>query len=643
MDPDSDRIHLDISQTDDLEPIIPQLALLPNLKYLHLCGNSLNNLGDDLSKLRIEVLDLDQNIGLDFEKVVCALKTLPNLKHLFAPFEQKSYIQTELPNLLSYNSRSLVDYEITIPLAGSVLLLEDSDSDIDISTEFPTTISNKEQNQKFDVIPNSPPPVSAFDSSARLSLNGIACNLKFDVGLFSQAVVSLDADDSDIQELFEVATPILNDLKGKNDPLATIQYHRSINEKAFRIASEIFVSKLPRQGRISVDNMFLAMSQQNTMLDTVISHLSGYFANSMLVLQKRNAELEEEHESLLKAARTLEMESENFARETSEISAAFHKERTKLLDEIKLLRSQLNLSQTSSPKRNLNSTTYTQLAMNSSNSVYNYNPYNSEASAVSFSGQYSSPVHSPSSTQNKLEAARKKKLSKLQLDEMIEELLTSFSNKKVHETLAEHLYTMLHLKYGLPNLITKNATAFFDGIVEFQHEDIFVKVLGKVLDMNLDFNTYKRCVEVRETVYDIIKDISSLNNTCSIPNEILKENEWPAILNIIFQDESLGNSIELFDYMEDKMSDDQEIYVVDFINALIKYILDKREQSLSAFITAFRNVDEDEDGKINYEQFLRLGGIVGYNGNLKHAIKQLDKNQTGILLFDECAQFFFSM
>jgi len=95
----------------------------------------------------------------------------------------------------------------------------------------------------------------------------------------------------------------------------------------------------------------------------------------------------------------------------------------------------------------------------------------------------------PKSSFNKQIIVSKKKLSREQLNEIIQNIYKSkiaydqncIDLNKPLETMEQHMYQYLNNKYGLKNLTIEYASAIISGIKDYSKKDMNIKLFGMLL------------------------------------------------------------------------------------------------------------------------------------------------------------------
>ena len=110
--PTQDSVYLDYQHITNLEPFMPLLAQLTNLRQLFLYGNKLTTLPENMSELtRLETIELLNNPITDIKALIPGLSSLKSLKHVTLPenFNSRDYevVLAHLPQLNTLNGLGL--------------------------------------------------------------------------------------------------------------------------------------------------------------------------------------------------------------------------------------------------------------------------------------------------------------------------------------------------------------------------------------------------------------------------------------------------------------------------------------------------------------------------------------------------------
>ncbi|EGR28674.1 hypothetical protein IMG5_170580 [Ichthyophthirius multifiliis] len=271
-----------------------------------------------------------------------------------------------------------------------------------------------------------------------------------------------------------------------------------------------------------------------------------------------------------------------------------------------------------------------------------------------------------------------------QLKETIEEIYNSKENfdKKYQEaqlpreTMEQHMYSFLNQKYGLKNIIIEWATAIINGVRKYSKEYNDIAVFGKILRNECDEEfrfvqkqvkkttkdllnmylkgkyPYKNTQEIKQMLEQKIQGWIFAEECIDIINymynkedaeiliENLKYNYKYGKNNILLQKKNLTK--EEFEKLKQEKSQAKiEFYL--FQNIILDYQLKCHEAHLNNFVLLFRQVDRDQNGVINENEFNELlfkMGILKDELDLQNLLNQIDPFNKQQVTFSQCITLF---
>lgn len=258
----------------------------------------------------------------------------------------------------------------------------------------------------------------------------------------------------------------------------------------------------------------------------------------------------------------------------------------------------------------------------------------------------------------------------------------AFENKLPKETLEQHMYSYINQKYGLKQLMIEFTTNFMKGVTYYSNEDneifLFFKILKNEIDeeYKLSIDKFKETIEEKFTSY--LKEkypYKSQKEILEIQKEkihgYLSEDEWKKIIDELLNEDELGyiekKLYELSSSSNKKLKNSKQkkkmtreeiinftrshgeskISYVDLEQALIEMKIKERENYLKNFVILFRKFDQDYDGILTEEEFIKMiyaANIFGTETQEKiiDYLKIIDPNNHQQIIFSDCINLFSS-
>ena len=170
----------------------------------------------------------------------------------------------------------------------------------------------------------------------------------------------------------------------------------------------------------------------------------------------------------------------------------------------------------------------------------------------------------PKSSFNKQIIVSKKKLSKEQLNEIIQNIYKSkiaydqncIDLNKPLETMEQHMYQYLNNKYGLKNLTIEYASAIISGIKEYSKKDMNIKLFGMLLKNEIEENTLAIVEKIKQVVEETLEYFITQKNPymnigdvlliCDkIKKGMVDEDVWNSFIDTLFlNDKDNGKKVK---------------------------------------------------------------------------------------------------
>ncbi|GMH94408.1 hypothetical protein TL16_g12900 [Triparma laevis f. inornata] len=220
------------------------------------------------------------------------------------------------------------------------------------------------------------------------------------------------------------------------------------------------------------------------------------------------------------------------------------------------------------------------------------------------------------------------------------------ASKLPRETMEQHMYTFLNQRYGLRSLIVDNASAVIKAVNSFHLQENTVAVFGKILRNEIDEEFRFVQKQLKDTVMDLLRVhlkakhvrkpddfIHSLAE--NIEGGVIAVEEWTDIIQYMYNEDdatALGvmladaarkyNGLRIKELKEAakrqpraKSGIDQDLNskmpYADFVKVLLDFQLLGHDRFLTKFRDRFYEVDKDNNGIINEEEFRMLCSVIG--------------------------------
>ena len=288
-------------------------------------------------------------------------------------------------------------------------------------------------------------------------------------------------------------------------------------------------------------------------------------------------------------------------------------------------------------------------------------------------------------------------LTQKQLLQVITEIYASKSqyDKKCYdyhlpkETLEQHMYTFLNNKYGLKNLTIEWATSIINGIKQYSQTNSEVCLFGKILRNELEEESYQVYLKLKSTIYELLGYYYQTKYPYKSTKEIdrmlkekqgsyLIEGEWKTLIKYLFPKDSETVLSKINEYIENSRNEraqtdnkvntyayssgnshkltreelkslnrkenDLKILYSDFNKILLEIQIRLRDKYLSNFVSTFKQIDEDDDGVLNEEQFrdliikLELYPLESVGEEYEKLIDKIDPFNTQVFTFSDCVK-----
>ena len=568
--------------TDDANVFKEIISSYPNVQNLNISDNQLTYIPEDLSPLKkLKFLDIQRNPFKDFNKLVDALTSLPNLVDLNINLKDKEEVELifqKLPNLEVLNEKKIKDQlnqvndneneeennNINNNMNNNNINIErnnsyqNSSNDegaenenmenneniniIDINEEEIKNISLQDEipnfnniykkiSEKFKSIQKNNDFKDQFQSLIKTEINKI--NSNYDVNT-PNYIYSTNVIESQLTIYSFFTQKFLEFLQTQNEK-DTFDLIKDIHEnitKSYLTLIKIIYKLYP-----IVDEKFQMIKMQ---LNEAIKHNNNVFVE----LNENENKIKEDTKNKEKLINNYQERISYLESKVKQLEKENNLMSEKLLSPVKNL---MNFStdkphqplQNSSNINNINN-----IPPQKYDFIYNKNYYeNINNSFNNNSFLQSSPVCNRVFTIKMMkEIINDIYNSKAEFDKKSDE------NKLPRETMEQHMYTYLNQKYGLKSIIIEWAYNIINGIKIFSSEDSEICLFGKILRNEIEEDARLIYSDIQKSILEYLKYSIKRKNHYISANEIssilkekkngsLTEEEWREVINYLYNEE----------------------------------------------------------------------------------------------------------
>ena len=568
--------------TDDAKVFKEIISSYPNVQNLNISDNQLTYIPEDLSPLKkLKFLDIQRNPFKDFNKLVDALTSLPNLVDLNINLKDKEEVELifqKLPNLEVLNEKKIKEQlnqvndneneeennNINNNMNNNNINIErnnsyqNSSNDegaenenmenneniniIDINEEEIKNISLQDEipnfnniykkiSEKFKSIQKNNDFKDQFQSLIKTEINKI--NSNYDVNT-PNYIYSTNVIESQLTIYSFFTQKFLEFLQTQNEK-DTFDLIKDIHEnitKSYLTLIKIIYKLYP-----IVDEKFQMIKMQ---LNEAIKHNNNVFVE----LNENENKIKEDTKNKEKLINNYQERISYLESKVKQLEKENNLMSEKLLSPVKNL---MNFStdkphqplQNSSNINNINN-----IPPQKYDFIYNKNYYeNINNSFNNNSFLQSSPVCNRVFTIKMMkEIINDIYNSKAEFDKKSDE------NKLPRETMEQHMYTYLNQKYGLKSIIIEWASNIINGIKIFSSEDSEICLFGKILRNEIEEDARLIYSDIQKSILEYLKYSIKRKNHYISANEIssilkekkngsLTEEEWREVINYLYNEE----------------------------------------------------------------------------------------------------------
>ncbi|CAD8087342.1 unnamed protein product [Paramecium sonneborni] len=651
-------IELEFKQIENLQEILPLLIQFKNLKELNLHGNRLRQLPDDLSQLKtLETLDITNNMFENLQQVVQSLKTLPSLNHLEIALKSKDeeeLIIENLPQLAMLNQQA-------------IKIEDQSEQQSDLQSERSATgleiTLQQEDLEQMALLHDSIKELRKEDEESEKQISS----------LFENSVKTIMKE---LQTKLALKTPEhmtnLTILKAKFNLYEVcfqlfIRYFKLTDKKLEQILTKLHDQH--EQIFTDMSNVIMNM-KDNQSIQSIQKKIQD--VNSGQLNQDKGTEqrLRQELQELQTYIKEIEQENKSYL----ELLIKFGKGEKIQLNSI------VNNNNNNQQKMDV------QNIDNSSQLIQQNN--NDKTIALNLlkpqQSQYASIQNKINQQQSNVLVQAPQLVKMLTLKQFKDLILEIYESKLKfdqkcsdshlpRETMEQHMYTFLNQKYGLKSLILEWASCIINALKRYGNDDNDVAVFGKILRNECDEEFRFVQGQVKNTIMELLKmylrgkfplktnaDIKEMMNQRF--NSFIFQEEAEDIIKYMYNQvdsEIILNKLKQYFIqptrnVEKKLTREEQFQIVNekdkskiefsiFQKVILDFQMKSHEKYLSKFIQNFRQIDQDQNGIIDENEFRQLITDLNIGSNdfdIQRYLNKIDPYNNQQITFSQCVQLF---
>ena len=704
--------------TDEANIFKELISSYPNIVNLDLSDNQLTFLPEDLSALnKLQFLDIQRNQFTDFNKLVEALTTLPNLINLNINLKDKDevgLIFQKLPNLEVLNEKKIKEQ-----------LNQGNDNENEEDNNNNINNINSDENSGGE---EGGENIENIDNNNDNGDNNENINL-IDINDEEIKNISLQNEIPNFNNIYKRISEKYKSIQKNNDfkdefqaliknEINKINSNYDINTPNYIYSSNVIESQLTIYSFFTQKFLEFLQTQNEKETFDLIKEIHDNIEKSYMTLIKiiyKLYPIVDEKIQMLKIQLNeaikhnnnvyVELnQNENKIKEESKNKEKLinnYQERINFLEsKISQLEKENNLISEklfSSAKNMMNNSTDKQfqiIPQNSNNNLINNNN-NINLNIINnnnINNNYKNYYENVNNSLNNNSLLQTSPVcNRVFTIKMMKEIINDIYNSKAEfdkksdenklprETMEQHMYTYLNQKYGLKSIIIEWASNIINGIKIFSSEDSEIFLFGKILKNEIEEDARLIYSHVQKSILEYLKYyIKRKNHYISVKeiSKILKdkkrgsltEEEWKEVINYLYNEvdakileEKISEVIQK-KYFKSKLDTDRKLtreeiiqlsklkeeYNIpfkDLVKIIHEFQIKQREKQLKNFVQLFKNVDKDNNGIINEEEFVNLLYNMNIFGDqLKRKIvellTQVDPYNNKQITFSECVNLF---
>ena len=578
--------------TDEANIFKELISSFPNIINLDLSDNQLTYLPEDLSPLnKLQFLDIQRNPFSDFNKLVDALTTLPNLIHLNINLKDQQEVELifqKLPNLEVLNEKKIKE---------QLNQINDNENDNDEENNMNNNINIERNNSEEN---------SGAEEGGENDNNN-ENNEDNENNENNENVNLIDINDDEIKNIsLQHEIPNFNDIYKKiSEKYKSIQKNNDFKDE-FQALIKDEINKI----NSNIDSNTPNYIYSSNVIESQLSIYSFFTHKFLEFLQTQNEKdtfdlIKEIHDNISKSYnmlikiiyklypiidekfQMLKMQLNEAIKHNNNVFVELNENENKIKEEgknkeklinnyqekisyleskVKQLENENNLMSEKlfTPLKNImNNSTEKQFQLYPQNSNTNFININNNINLNNLPPKinyknYFENINNSYNNNSFLQSSPvcNRVFTIKMMKEIINDIYSSKEefdkksdeNKLPRETMEQHMYTYLNQKYGLKSIIIEWASNIINGIKIFSSEDSEICLFGKILRNEIEEDARLIYSDVQKSILEYLKYYIKRKHHYISAKEISKilkekkkgsltEEEWKEIINYLYNEE----------------------------------------------------------------------------------------------------------
>ena len=578
--------------TDDANVFKEIISSYPNVQNLNLSDNQLTYIPADLSSLKkLKFLDIQRNPFTDFNKLVDALTTLPNLINLNINLKDKDEVELifqKLPNLEVLNEKKIKE---KLNQGGNDNENEEENNNINnINNNINIERNNSYENSANDENENmeNNENVNLIDINddeiKNISLQDEIPNFNNIYKKISEKFKSIQKN-NDFKDQFQ--TLIKNEINKINsnydENTPNYIYSSNVIESQLTIYSfftQKFLEFLQTQKEQDtfdlIKDIHENISKSYMMLIKIIYKLYPIIDEKFQMIKMQLNEAIKHNNNVFVELNENENKIKEDTKNKEKLINNYQERINYLESKVKQLEKENNLMSEKlfSPVKSIINTSMDKPYQNPQNSYnkINFNSINNNINNISnqkfdikmqypenyMYKNYYENINNSFNNNSFLQSSPvcNRVFTIKMMKEIINDIYNSKAefdkksdeNKLPRETMEQHMYTYLNQKYGLKSIIIEWASNIINGIKIFSSEDSEICLFGKILRNEIEENARLIYSDIQKSILEYLKYYIKKKNHYISAKEIsailkekkrgsLTEEEWKEVINYLYNEE----------------------------------------------------------------------------------------------------------
>ena len=578
--------------TDDANVFKEIISSYPNVQNLNLSDNQLTYIPPDLSSLKkLKFLDIQRNPFTDFNKLVDALTTLPNLINLNINLKDKDEVELifqKLPNLEVLNEKKIKE---KLNQGGNDNENEEENNNINnINNNINIERNNSYENSANDENENmeNNENVNLIDINddeiKNISLQDEIPNFNNIYKKISEKFKSIQKN-NDFKDQFQ--TLIKNEINKINsnydENTPNYIYSSNVIESQLTIYSfftQKFLEFLQTQKEQDtfdlIKDIHENISKSYMMLIKIIYKLYPIIDEKFQMIKMQLNEAIKHNNNVFVELNENENKIKEDTKNKEKLINNYQERINYLESKVKQLEKENNLMSEKlfSPVKSIINTSMDKPYQNPQNSYnkINFNSINNNINNISnqkfdikmqypenyMYKNYYENINNSFNNNSFLQSSPvcNRVFTIKMMKEIINDIYNSKAefdkksdeNKLPRETMEQHMYTYLNQKYGLKSIIIEWASNIINGIKIFSSEDSEICLFGKILRNEIEENARLIYSDIQKSILEYLKYYIKKKNHYISAKEIsailkekkrgsLTEEEWKEVINYLYNEE----------------------------------------------------------------------------------------------------------